>query len=76
MKLSVKEEQREKYTEMAEGCECVPGQEEELKERKYSPRETGKGFGTWEEGEVCDRFIRVPRNTVQRVTHLSGGRAE
>lgn len=27
MKLSVKQEQREKYTEMAEGCECVLGQE-------------------------------------------------
>ena len=27
MKLSVKEEQREKYTELAEGCECVLGHE-------------------------------------------------
>lgn len=27
MKLSVKQEQREKYTEMAEGWECVLGQE-------------------------------------------------
>lgn len=75
MKLSVKQEQREKYTEMAEGCECVPGQEEELKERKYSPREKGKEFCTLEEGEVCDRFIWVPRNVVQKVTYLSRGRA-
>jgi len=44
MKLSVKQEQREKYTEMAEGCVRALGQEEELKERKYSPAEKREGI--------------------------------
>lgn len=50
------------------------GKKEELKKRKYSLVAKRKGFCTLREGEVCDRFIWMPRNVVQKVTHLSRGR--
>lgn len=50
------------------------GKKEELKRRKYSSTERGREFCTLRKGEVCDRFIWMPRNVVQKVTHLSRGR--